>query len=112
MHGERDYLTRVVFPELKEHCKKRRINLIEVDLRWGVTEEESQLGKSLKLCLDEVERCKPFFIGILGERYGWTPPQYDVPPNDPKYEWIRQYPPGRSITELEMYFAGLRLFFV
>jgi len=33
MHSERDVLTRHVFPELRERCKKRKINLIEVDLR-------------------------------------------------------------------------------
>jgi hypothetical protein len=30
-----------VFPELRERCKKRKINLVEVDLRWGVTEEDT-----------------------------------------------------------------------
>ncbi len=106
MHGERDYLTRIVFPELKERCKKRKINLVEVDLRWGVTEEESQLGKSIQLCLDEVERCRPFFVGMLGDRYGWAPAQYEVPQHE-RFSWLNNYPAGRSITELEMYSAGL-----
>jgi hypothetical protein len=25
------------------------------------------------LCLAEIECCRPFFIGLLGERYGWVP---------------------------------------
>jgi telomerase protein component 1 len=106
MHAERDCLTRIVFPELKERLKKRKVNLIEVDLRWGITEEESQTGKAMELCLSEVERCRPFFIGMLGERYGWAPKKYDVS-DDPRFDWVRAYPAGRSITELEMHLAAL-----
>jgi len=106
MHGERDILTRVVLPEIKEKAKQRRVNVFEVDLRWGVTEEESASGKSIQLCLDEVDRCRPFFIGMLGERYGWAPEAYDVP-DHPRFHWLKDYPRGRSITELEMHFAAL-----
>ncbi len=42
MHTERDHLLRVVFPELKARCRQARINLIEIDLRWGVTEKEAE----------------------------------------------------------------------
>jgi len=74
MHTERDHLLRVVFPLLKARCRKVRINLIEIDLRWGVTEKEAEDGKVLDICLDEIEACRPFFVGILGHRYGWIPP--------------------------------------
>jgi len=106
MHGERDMLTRVVLPEIKERAKQRRVNVYEVDLRWGVTEEESQSGKSIQLCLDEVERCRPFFVGMLGDRYGWAPETYDVP-DHPRFAWLKDFPRGRSITELEMQLAAL-----
>lgn len=107
MHAERDCLTRIVFPELKERLKKRKVKLVEVDLRWGITEEESQHGKSIELCLSEVARCRPFFIGMLGERYGWAPKKYDIESRDPALDWVRSYPAGRSITELEMQLAAL-----
>ena len=55
------------------------MNLYEVDLRWGITEEEGLHGKQIQLCLDEVDRCRPFFIGMLGQRYGWAPEEYEVP---------------------------------
>lgn len=107
MHGERDVLTRLVFPELKAMCMKRRIRLVEVDLRWGITEEQSQHALSLQLCLDEVQR-STFFIGMLGERYGWTPSKYDVSADrDRDYAWIKNFPAGRSVTELEFEVAGL-----
>ncbi|KAL5022413.1 hypothetical protein ScPMuIL_001568 [Solemya velum] len=105
MHGERDLLTRYVFPELRAFGKKHYINVYEVDLRWGVTEEESRSNRSLEVCLSEISRCQ-FFIGILGERYGWTPDEYAVP-DTPEFDWVREYKKGASITELEMHCAAL-----
>ena len=29
-------------------------------------------------CLDEIERSRPFFLGLIGDRYGWTPPRHDM----------------------------------
>ena len=34
MHAERDYLIKVVFPELRERRAKRKLHHIDVDLRW------------------------------------------------------------------------------
>lgn len=45
MHGERDLLTRFIFPELRALGMKHFINVYEVDLRWGVTEEETKHSK-------------------------------------------------------------------
>jgi telomerase protein component 1 len=102
MHSERDHLVRVVFPELRERCARRRLHLVDVDLRWGVTEEESEPGRVLEICLDEIERCRPFFIGILGERYGWVLPR-EAAPDDTGYDWIRGLDHEHSITALEIY---------
>jgi len=107
MHGERDMLTRKVFPELRERCAKKNIHLYEVDLRWGVTEHETQQDKGLEVCLEEVENCAPFFIGLVGSRYGWVPKEYSVPDQD-KFAWIKEYPAGRSVTELEMYSGAIK----
>ena len=56
MHAERDYLVKVVFPELRERCAKRQLHLVDMDLRWGVTEEEAEHGKVLEIILDEIDR--------------------------------------------------------
>ncbi|HLF83633.1 MAG TPA: DUF4062 domain-containing protein, partial [Blastocatellia bacterium] len=107
MHAERDHLVRFVFPELRERCAKRRLHLVDVDLRWGVTEDEAEQGRVLEVCLDEIERCRPFFVGLLGERYGWVPPRYNVP-DEPSYDWVRDFQPGHSITAIEIYHGVLR----
>uniref|UniRef100_A0A3B5A7F5 Uncharacterized protein n=1 Tax=Stegastes partitus TaxID=144197 RepID=A0A3B5A7F5_9TELE len=66
MHSERDVLVRSVFPELRRRAAQHRIHLQEVELRWGVTEEESE--RAAQLCLSEVCRSQ-MLVGILGERY-------------------------------------------
>jgi len=107
MHAERDYLVRFVFPELRERCARRKLHMVDVDLRWGVTEAQSEQGLALEICLDEIERCRPFFIGLLGQRYGWIPPAYQVTDEAP-YDWMREFEPGHSITALEIYYGVLR----
>lgn len=79
MHAERDVLNRVVFPELRKRCQQRGAEFIGVDLRWGVTEEEAQGAGALAVCLDEIERCRPFFVCLMGDRFGWVPPPEEVP---------------------------------
>lgn len=106
MHSERDYLVRVVFPELRERCAKRRLHLVDVDLRWGVTEEEAESGRVLEICLDEIERCRPFFLGILGERYGSVLPQA-AGENNQGCELPSEIDEEHSITALEIYHGVL-----
>jgi len=50
--------------------KRLAYNMIGVDLSCGVTDEEAKQGKVLELCLDEIERCRPFFVCLLRERFG------------------------------------------
>ena len=85
------------------------------------------------------EECKPFCIVLLGDRYGWVPPEYkvsatyDAPAavcllpfcmttrwlctccsrlrSHKALQWVREFPPGRSITEMEIRQAFLRTAF-
>jgi hypothetical protein len=71
-----------------------------VDLRWGITDEQRAEGLVLPLCLAEIRTCRPYFIALLGERYGWVPDSLpeDLTSLEP---WLRERP-GRSVTELEI----------
>ncbi|MBM3245576.1 MAG: DUF4062 domain-containing protein, partial [Candidatus Omnitrophica bacterium] len=73
MISERDKLMTHTWPILRKLCQERQVELVEVDLRWGIAEEQSTRKETLKLCLDEIRACRPYFIGLLGERYGWVP---------------------------------------
>ena len=74
MQAERDHLVRFVFPRLREELVKRRIHLVDVDLRCGVTTDQD----AFDLCMDEIDRCRPRFICLLGGRYGWMPPPKSI----------------------------------
>lgn len=100
---ERDLLVRRVFPALRGRLKSRFVELVDVDLRWGITAEEAERGEVLPICLAEIDRSRPFFVGLLGERYGWMPStdQYasDLLERQP---WLDELRGGKSVTELEI----------
>ncbi len=102
MMQERDLLVKQVFPELRRKCAKRLVTFTEVDLRWGITEEQAAEGQVLPLCLAEIERSRPYFFGLLGERYGWIPE--DIRPEVIEREpWLKEHVHGyTSVTELEI----------
>jgi len=100
---ERDLLVRKVFPELRRLCRERQVELVEVDLRWGITEEEAQQGKVLPICLGEIDRARPYFMGFIGDRYGWVPEGSQYPAGIVEREpWLKEHQGGKSVTELEM----------
>lgn len=99
MHSERDYLVKVVFPALRERLEPHRIHLVDIDLRWGITEQQAENDEVLDLCLDQIDECRPLFVGLLGERYGWVPG--GLPDSDSKHGWTQQHT-GKSVTELEI----------
>ena len=77
MHEERDILHKRVIPELNEYAAQYGESVSLCDLRWGVNTEDldSEEGsrKVLSVCLNEIDRCRPYMIVLLGERYGWIP---------------------------------------
>ena len=117
MHAERDYLVKEVFPELTEWCEKRHIRLKDIDLRWGVSEEDSSNKKTIQTCLEHVDKSRPFFLCFLGQRRGWVPDfnkdisketkdTYGFDELKDKYAKT-DYATDRSATELEIEHALL-----
>ena len=102
---EREVLARRVFPELRRFCRDRGVTFVEVDLRWGITTEDQAEGHVLPICLSEIDRCRPFFIGILCDRYGWRPESFDSTELE-QFPWLADFE-GCSITELEMLYGAL-----
>jgi hypothetical protein len=104
MQAERDILIKKIFPQLRKMCEERAVTWTEVDLRWGITDEQKAEGKVLPLCLEEIRRCRPFFIGLLGERYGWIPEPDSMPADLLQSQpWLKQHIHDRtSVTELEI----------
>jgi nephrocystin-3 len=100
MKEERDGLVRDIFPQLRRICERRGVIWGEVDLRWGITDEEKAEGKVLPICLEEIRTCRPYFIGLLGERYGWVP--FEISKELIEREpWLGEHL-EKSVTELEI----------
>jgi len=74
MQAERDYLVRRTLPELNRILDFHRIDATVVDLRWGIPDEEVLNSNHVRsLVFEEIDRCIPFFVGLIGDRYGWIP---------------------------------------
>ena len=101
MHAERDHLVTVVFPELRERVERLGLEFFDVDLRWGVPTKDvsGETANSWEYCRQWIDRVEPFFVCILGQRYGWVPEASDFKSNEDR---IRQAQEQRSITDLEV----------
>jgi hypothetical protein len=111
MQSERDHLRTHVFPALEERLKTKRQHLEWVDLRLGVargseTQPEAVELRVLRVCLAEVRRCRRFLIVLLGDRYGWVPPDERIRAAASE-EGLDADVAGRSVTELEIRFGIL-----
>ena len=112
MHAERDWLKNHIFPELEERLRARRCHLEIIDLRWGVetvslNQEQAKEMLVLKVCLNEIERSRPFLIALLGDRYGWIPPE-DRMRSAVEEAGFQTTLEGKSITALEIEYGVLK----
>jgi WD40 repeat protein len=111
MHGERDYLVKEVFPELRDWCEERKLRLVDIDLRWGVTETDATRNKNVvQVCLDRIDKARPFFICFLGQRYGWVPKDKEIAKKTfEDFAGLNEaVADSSSVTEMEVLHALLR----
>lgn len=98
MKADRDALVGATFLALRRKYRERGVEVFDVDLRWGVTETDI----TMEVCLREVDRCRPYFIGLIGQRYGTRLRDDAISP-----DLLRSYPvlrdaAGKSLTEIEI----------
>jgi hypothetical protein len=107
MHAERDYLVKNVFPELQDWCERRKLRLVDIDLRWGVTEQDATHNRNaVKVCLERIDDCRPFFLCFLGQRRGWVPRKNEVSAETyERFPELQKHIGNASITELEILHA-------
>lgn len=110
MQAERDELIKKTFPKLRQLFEPQGINITEIDFRWGITKKEGEKGEVLPICFEEIDKCHPYFIGIIGNRYGT--PLIECSDNPPEFylskiPWFTHDHLQRSITELEIIYGAL-----
>ena len=78
MDMERDALKNIVVPKLNEAFLYKNLHIDIVDLRHSVETDpnmnvEERENRVFQVCMDEIDSCKPYFLGLVGHRYGWKP---------------------------------------
>eukprot|EP00051_Salpingoeca_urceolata_P011054 m.135968 g.135968 ORF g.135968 m.135968 type:complete len:1880 (+) comp16965_c1_seq4:890-6529(+) len=119
-HGERDMIVKKVIPALNKDLADRDVQIVPVDLRWGVSAEESTPKTIQKTCLNEIDNCvtdpgeRPWFLGLRSQRYGWVQEEFNAPEefdHPEKFGWMEEvkqaHPHGISITSMEVWHAVL-----
>ncbi|KAM9973442.1 hypothetical protein ACTFIW_010531 [Dictyostelium discoideum] len=105
MSGERDHLIKVTFPALNVRAKEKNLTIVPIDLRWGLTKDETTVQGQIELCLKQIDKC-PIMLTMLGSRFGWVPSEYKVSDNNDQYsQWLSSMPLGHSITSLEVQYS-------
>ena len=106
--AERRALHKRVFPELQRLCDVLGAQFQVIDLRWGVTAEASLDQRTVALCLAEVDRCRaatrrPYFMLLLGDRYGWRPPPAAV--ISERFELLRAAMPPEEAELVDLWYV-------
>lgn len=115
MHSERDVIRKHVIPRLNEALQRHRISVMTTDLRWGIDtvglNEETREAKVLRVCIDAIANSKPYFVALIGDRYGWVPSgdridRFRHSLNDDS-DIIPEGLSPRSVTEMEILLGAL-----
>ena len=110
MHYERDAIREITAPLLNAEARKYGDELDFCDLRWGIntgeldTDEGSK--KVLDVCLDEIDRCEPPMVVLLGYRYGWIP-EADLIKTAAERKHLELDDLEKSVTALEIEYGAL-----
>jgi len=117
MDAERDLIMNRVAPTLQQLLAPQGITLQFIDLRWGVNTQDADENERenivLRECISEIRQSRPFFIGLLGDRYGWIPSveswqvMLDEMTDEERMYIRKESREQKSVTELEMLFGAL-----
>jgi tetratricopeptide (TPR) repeat protein len=112
-HAERDLLVGLIRAELDERIAQYGCRVEVIDLRWGLGQAEEldeavMQERTLSVCLDEIDRARPLFVGLLGDRYGWVPPPERVNRAMTQARWTAGVADGWSVTALEFEHGAFR----
>lgn len=102
---ERDVLRDKVLPLLNKKAKEYGESVRFCDLRWGIDtsneEEEESAKKIVSVCMNEIDRSRPYMIVLLGDRYGCVMDEKIIKEvTDKKHFSLNRY--DISVTDLEI----------
>lgn len=108
---ERDVLRNYVQPKLNAIAKQYGESVSFCDLRWGIdtTNESVQENedKILTVCLDQIDRSRPYMLILIGERYGYMPGPDKIEREAKRRPSLTLEDLDISITHLEIEYGAL-----
>jgi tetratricopeptide (TPR) repeat protein len=111
-HAERDLLLGAIRAELDDRVAQFGCRVEVIDLRWGLgldeIDEALAQERTLSVCLAEIDRSRPLFVGLLGDRYGWVPPTERTNRVAGEAGWAESVADGWSVTALEFEHGAFR----
>jgi hypothetical protein len=67
---ERAYLKEKTFPKIKDYYERLSINFDPIQIEWKEDEDIVKSGSLLRLLLHNIVKSSPFFICLMGKKYG------------------------------------------
>ncbi len=105
MFSEREALVKRVFPKLRQELLRYRIHLVDYDLRWGITDDQVSEHGAMRACMRLIDESRPFFLGLIGHRYGTSCSDEIDPQMVASFENGEINLRRKSYTELEILYA-------
>jgi hypothetical protein len=107
MQEERELLYNSVFPQLQARCEERGLTFDVVDLRANAGNDIQALAAVAAGFANEIDRCRPHFIGLLGDRCSGAA---DIPESSyDRIPWLKdEVAAGKPLLELEFQHGALR----
>jgi nephrocystin-3 len=105
MSPERDVLERKIFPELGRLCRKRHVEFVAVHPGSASLDPDRNQSEILALRLTEIDKCRPFFVALLGTGYGTILETVD-PELMAKYLWLVEHL-EKSVLEIDILHGAL-----
>ena len=116
MNDERDMIRNSIIPLVNKKIIKKYGLFDAVDLRWGINtsdmDEKAANKKVVEICLDRIYQCIPFFIVLIGDRYGYSIEEHDYQKSIVLENHRKKLEPSfkargkKSITELEIEYGS------
>ena len=83
---ERNYLIEVIYPKLQEKARAHAIDVVFVDMRFGVKDENTHDHLTWIACADQILRCciesdGLFFVSLQSNKYGYIMIPKFIPEN-------------------------------
>jgi len=116
MQSERDIIRKQIVRKLQEELADYHVSIQVTDLRWGVdtlnVDEGEREAKVLHVCLDAIQNSRPYFIALLGERYGWLPSPKSMENikrtlSEEQQQALGDVSDSMSVTEMEILLGAL-----